>query len=167
MDIKFTDAERVLLANQYAILGHLEDSSDYKRLSQNLRDGHEYLYRDLFNWISPEMDRQTTQFVLDALSMYQAINDSWITLGSPSDIKAQDVKWPGFDGNNEGTLYSFSCALAQDNRFEDQLGERGVNSHSEMTSTYRKMLAKWRDLGAPRHPMSSDEIKTVLAARGY
>lgn len=167
MDIKLTDSERMILANQYQILGHLEDDPDFKRVAQNLRDGHEFLYRDMLNWVSPEMDRESTGFVLDALSLYQALKESWSTLGSPSDIKADDVRWPGFDGNNEGTFYGFTCALAGDRRYEDQLGERGVNSHSLMTSTYRKMIAKWRELGEPRHPMAAAQIKEIIAARGY
>lgn len=167
MDIKLTDAERLILANQYQILGHLEDDESYGRLAQNLRDGHELLYRDLLNWISPEMDKDTTRFVLDALSLYQSLQNSWISLGKPAEIEESDVQWPGFDGNNEGVLYGFTCALAADHRYEEQLGEHGVNSHSEMESTYRKMIVKWKELGEPRFPLTTDQISAIIAARGY
>ncbi|WP_348700310.1 YfbU family protein [Duganella fentianensis] len=167
MDIKLTDAERLILANQYQILERLEGDESYGRLAKNLRDGHEFLYREVLSWISPEMDKATTRFVLDALSLYQTLHSSWLRLGSPAEIKESDVQWPGFDGNNEGALYGFTSALAADRRYVEQLGEHGVNSHSEMESTYRKMIGKWKELGEPRSPLTIEQISEIIAARGY
>lgn len=167
MELKLTDAERLILSNQYAILGHLEDSKEYKRLAEHLRNGHEYLYRDVLYWVNPEMDRETTDFVIDALSMYRALKRSWDTLGKPDDIADRDIKWPGFDGNNEGSLYQFTCALAETNHFDEQLGHSGVNSHSEEEQTYRNMLPVWKAFGDARNTMTAQQIKQVLAARGY
>jgi len=166
MDIKLTPAERLILANQYEILGELRSDDYAKRLAENLRNGYEFLYRDVFESVSPEMDETSTKFVLDTLIMYQAIENSWEDLGKPGEIKAIDVEFPGFDGNNEGRFYGFACALADDNRFTAQLGLRGKNSHSPKASTYRRMLAVWKEL-ADQYALTKDQIQLVLAARGY
>ena len=42
--MKFTDTERVILANQYEILGKLGDDQAYLDLAENLRYGHEWIY---------------------------------------------------------------------------------------------------------------------------
>lgn len=112
------------------------------------------------------MDEQSAEFVLGTLSMYQAIKNSWNELGKPSEIKVTEVEFPGFDGNNEGHLYSFSRALAEDNRFNEQLGLQGGNSHSAKVSTYRSMLAVWKGQGTDCS-LTMEQIQEVLAARGY
>ena len=112
------------------------------------------------------MDEQSAEFVLDTLSMYQAIKNSWNELGKPSEIKVTEVEFPGGDGNNEGHLYSFSRALAEDNRFNEQLGLQGKNSHSAKVSTYRSMLAVWKGQGTDCS-LTMEQIQEVLAARGY
>lgn len=166
MDIKLTPNERLILANQYEILGHLNSDPSAKRLAENLRNGYEFLYRDIIESVSPEMDQQSIEFVLDTLSMYQEIKNSWNELGKPSEIKVTEVEFPGFDGNNEGRLYGFARALAEDNRFNEQLGPQGKNSHSVKVSTYRRMLAVRKGQGDD-YPMTMEQIQEVLAARSY
>lgn len=166
MDIKLTLAERLVLANQYEILCELRNDPYAKRLAENLRNGYEFLYRDVLESVSPEMDKASTEFVLDTLSMYQAIKNSWEDLGKPAEIKAVEVDFPGFDGNNEGRFYGFACALADDNRFTEQLGTRGKNSHSPKVSTYRRMLAVWKEQ-EDQYALTKEQIQVVLAARGY
>ncbi|TNC78536.1 YfbU family protein [Janthinobacterium lividum] len=167
MDIKLTNAERLILANQFEILGHMHEDKEKIRMASHLRDGHEFLYRDLLGTVSPEMDKDTTEFVLDTLSMYRAMNHSLIELGIDTDIKKEDVEWPGFDGNNEGSLYFFTRALSSDGRFDELLGEDGVNSHSPMAYVYQQMLPIWKALGDSRHRLTAAQINEILAARGY
>ncbi|MCA1862907.1 YfbU family protein [Janthinobacterium sp. HSC-3S05] len=167
MDTKLTNAERLILANQFEILGHIHDDKANIRMASHLRDGHEYLYRDLLGTVSPEMEKDTTEFVLDTLSMYRAMNHSLIKLGIDADIKKEDVEWPGFDGNNEGNLYFFTRALSSDGRFDELLGDDGVNSHSPMTHVYQQMLPIWKALGDSRYQLTAAQIKEILAARGY
>ena len=162
MEIKLTDSERLILANQYEILGHLQDRKDHKLIAQQLRNGHEYLYRDALQVMSPAMTSGETDFVIDAISMYQALKKCYIKLGSPGDIDASKVEWPGFDGNNDAPFYQFTCALAEDGQFVQELGERGVNSHSPKVASYISMLRKWNDLGRPQTSMSSEQIKNLL-----
>ena len=53
MDIKLTPAERLILANQYEILGHLNSDLYARRLAENLRNGYVFLYRDMIESVSP------------------------------------------------------------------------------------------------------------------
>lgn len=167
MNIKITPIERLILANQYQIIGALKNDQSAMNLADSLRDGYEYMYRELLEGLLPEMDKETTDFVLDALSLYQAMKDSWVTLGEPHQVNRVDVEWQGFDGNNEARLFGFTRALAADNRFPEQLGEQGKNSHLAVASIYKRMLTKWGEQGRPRHPMTLEQIQAVLAARGY
>lgn len=167
MTTKLTTAERLILANQFEILGHINEDKAAIRMAGHLRDGHEYLYRDLIGTVAPEMEEDTTQFVLDALSMYRAMHTSLIKLGMETGINKDDVEWPGFDGNNEGDLYFFTRALTSDGRFDELLGDDGVNSHSPMKSTYKEMIPVWKAFDDSRHQLTADQIRQILAARGY
>lgn len=44
MALKPTAIERLILANQYEILGELADDDSLRRLANQLRDGHAWLY---------------------------------------------------------------------------------------------------------------------------
>lgn len=165
MGTKLTIAERLILANQFEILGHLQDAKEHLLMAGHLRDGHEYLYRDLLGSVSPEMDEETSDFVLDVLSMYRAMQSSFKKLGSPASVKQDEIAWKGFDGNNEGELYSFTRALASDGRFDELLGEHGINSHMPMKRVYRGMVAVWRALGDSKYQLSAEQIRQIIQAK--
>lgn len=168
MDIQLTDAERVILANQYDILGHLDKSnqSDYALTAAALRDGHAYIYNQRFDWVSPVMDQEKEEFVLAILGLYSDLNNSLRHFGAGAGITAEDVAFPGFDGNNESDLYAFSCALAKSRRYNDLLGEDGKNSHSPTVDIYQRMLDRSIEVSA-HYPLNFDQARQILDARRY
>ena len=56
------------------------------------------------------------------------------------------VKFPGFDGNHETGMMSYSKYITKDlNRFGyvSELHQKDFNSHTEMLGRYRGMLSKF------------------------
>ena len=77
MKIELTDKERLFLANQHEILGHLnKDNSDYHfKLAEQLRDGHEWLYSQSFDNFSENLPDDAAELVLNILQIYEMIQD--------------------------------------------------------------------------------------------
>lgn len=163
--IKLTDAERVILANQYEILSELRSDTGYAEMAENLRNGHEWLYSQYFDYISPVLPKPQVEHVLAILGIYGDMKSSFDQLADKSGIDESQLTFPGFDGNNEAELLSFAEALRKSRRFENTLGKRELNSHMPTTAIYERMLAKWRELGSPHYPYSKEAIAGILAAR--
>ena len=165
--LQLTDTERLILANQYEILGSLKKDETYTRLAEQLRDGHEWLYQQNFEYFSPNMSNVDAELVVTILGIYSDIKDSYAQLADKSEIEAHQVEFPGFDGNNEGELLRFSRALRESDRFVETLPQHGKNSHMPTRDIYGRMVAMWEELGKPHFPLSKDQIVAVLAARTH
>jgi uncharacterized protein YfbU (UPF0304 family) len=163
--IKLTDLERIILANQYEILSELKSDSSYEELAENLRDGHEWLYSQYFDYISPVLSESKVEHVLSILGVYGDMRSSFDQLSDKSGIEESQLTFPGFDGNNEAELLSFAGALRKARRFENTLGKHELNSHMPTTETYQRMIEKWRELGSPNYPYGRQAIIEILAAR--
>jgi uncharacterized protein YfbU (UPF0304 family) len=61
--VQLTDAERLLLANQYEILGILHKQESYLRAAANLRDGHKWLYEQHVTEISDNLPDEEVEYV--------------------------------------------------------------------------------------------------------
>lgn len=148
MKIELTDKERLFLANQHEILGHLnKDNSDYHfKLAEQLRDGHEWLYSQSFDNFSENLPDDAAELVLNILQIYEMIQDAYDGLSDKSLISEHQIKFPGFDGNNETEFMGFVDALEKDNRFVDVIQTGNRNSHSPKVHVYERMIAKWQAL---------------------
>lgn len=162
--VQLTDAERLILANQYHILSLLTKDESYKQMAQQLRDGHKWLYEEFATEISENLSDEDTALVVDILSIYDILQDSYNYLDDKSGFEEREVKFPGFDGNNEGRLLAFAQALADSDRFRDVLGKKAPNSHTEMVSSYLPMIDEWKRLGQPRQPLSMENMRRILEA---
>jgi uncharacterized protein YfbU (UPF0304 family) len=163
--IKLTDTERLILANQYEILSELRKDEDYARMAKTLRNGHEWLYSQYFDYLSPNLPEHEVEHVLAILGIYGDLRDSYNKLSDKSGIEKHQVEFPGFDGNNEPELLSFARALRAHDRFAETLGEEAKNSHMPTTDVYQRMIARWRELGEPRYPYDKETILEIVAAR--
>ena len=150
MKIELTDKERLFLANQHEILGHLnKDNSDYHfKLAEQLRDGHEWLYSQSFDNFSENLPDDAAELVLNILQIYEMIQDAYDGLSDKSLISEHQIKFPGFDGNNETEFMGFVDALEKDNRFVDVIQTGNRNSHSPKVHVYERMIAKWQALAS-------------------
>ncbi|EXS30009.1 yfbU domain protein [Acinetobacter sp. 742879] len=161
MDIEITDKERLILANQYEILGLLKKEDYYLDLAEQLRDGHKWLYRQSFDTFSDNLSDEDAELVLNILEVYEALQDSYDALSDTSGISPQDVKFAGFDGNNESEFMRFVDALKKSNRFVDVINDGVRNSHMPKVGRYQNMIQKWHELDRS-YSLTKDQILYIL-----
>mgnify|MGYP003945694341 CR=1 FL=1 len=163
--IELNNTERLILANQYKILSLLEEEDSYARLSEQLLEGHEWLYSQSLDDTSEVMPNEDAEHVLTILGIFGDLRDSYAELADKTGIEPHQVVFSGFDGNNESDLRSFARALRRSDRFVETLGDEIKNSHMPTTDIYKRMIAKWRELGEPNYPYSKDVMLAIIGAR--
>ncbi|SFE87971.1 YfbU family protein [Paracidovorax wautersii] len=162
--IELTDAERLILANQYRIRGILEHDDSYAELADDLESGHKWLYQSRLR-ISPNLSEDDTNLVLDTLALYRLLQSSYEELEDKSEVEKDQVQFPGFDGNNESELLYFCTALCRKARYEELIGRPAKNSHAPTRDNYSRMIGQWRRIGEPSESLTASEIKSILDAR--
>lgn len=165
MEIELTDKDRLLLANQYEILGLLQKDDVYTRMAETLRLGHKWLYSQYFESFSENLSDEMAEHVLDILELYSNLRGSYAELSDKTGIKEDSVQFKGFDGNRETDLLCFARSLIKHDTYVDVLGEKAKNSHMPTTELYTRMLDCWKDIGSPTYPLSKEDILKILAAQ--
>ncbi|MCE3606847.1 YfbU family protein [Massilia sp. P8910] len=171
MDLRLSDNERLILSNQYEILAALNPSEkdDNLRLAKQLRDGHEWLYRQSFQNLSPLFSDEETDFVHEILQLYSTLKHSYELLHDKEGIEAGRMNFPGFDGNDsrEADMRRFAQALKEDGRYEFTLSASptDLNSHSRAIPGYRRMIAAWRAVGAPSNRLTRQQMSAIIEAK--
>lgn len=163
--LKLTDTERLILANQYQILGLLEEDDSYTEMADNLRSGHKWLYEQHATQIQDNLSDEDTKHVIAILGIYSDLRDSYKELVDKTGIDANLVNFPGFDGNNEAELLGFARSLSKSGRFTETLGKDARNSHMPTTDLYSRQIAEWKSLGSPNYPYSKEIILKIIDAR--
>jgi uncharacterized protein YfbU (UPF0304 family) len=113
--------------------------------------------------------------VATILSMWSSLEHGWKELPAADrarvaktvELYGKDLKFRGFDGNNETAHFSVARFMIDDmKRFKEFKG-RDLNSHMPLVEGYRRMLVPYRKamsamMGAS---MTADQIIEVLNAR--
>lgn len=163
--VQLSDAERLILANQYEILSHLTKDKTYAHMAQDLKDGHKWLYEQHAVRVSENLSEEDTEHVLSILGIYSDLRDSYQKLTDKSGIEEHLVTFPGFDGNNEAELLHFAAALSRNGNYSQTIGKDARNSHMPTTDMYRRIISEWQSMGKPRYPLSKDQILRLVEAR--
>lgn len=163
MKIEITDKERLFLSKQHEILGHLDtDNSEYHfKLAEQLRDGHKWLYQQSFDSFCENLSDEDTNLVLDILRLYEVMNNSYKSLSDKKNISEDEVKFPGFDGNNESEFMGFVDALRNSNRYVSVIEAGHRNSHSQKVQKYGSMINKWKEFEQPFN-LSYEQLSEIL-----
>ena len=165
--LQLTDVERLLLANQYDILGLLKKDDSYTKMAENLRDGHKWIYEQHATQISDNLSDEDAEHVLTILGVYSDLRDSYNKLTDKTGIDEHTVTFPGFDGNNEAELLHFARALSKNGNYAETIGKDARNSHMLTIDIYRRQIAEWKNLGSPRYPLSKEQISKIIDARTH
>lgn len=187
---KMTAFQRQVLALLRRILAHLaagsgegDDSVEQLRRAKVLERGYVEHYNSEFDEIEPELSRQESNFVIDVLSMFLLLGDSYEQL---SDYEKKELGgqarrrtyFLGFDANDrrESRLLGFARYLIEDTddweplaRYFDQDHGYG-NSHMPTYALYQRMLEEFDPIyktklrgGVGRH-LTLEELQRVLSA---
>lgn len=178
--MKLSVTERWILSNQCSILAKLdpEEKNYYEKIREALDSGYELHYAPEHITANPDeiMTEQECREVLDILSMFQVLRQSFERLADKSGVEEDAVRFGGFDGNNEGKQMGYTryyCGRPGDRRFEGDVDPDNLNSHSRRLPLYRAMLAEYnrikerrpRDLSMDGYLFKKDEITAVTSAR--
>jgi uncharacterized protein YfbU (UPF0304 family) len=123
-------------------------------------------------------DRQSrVRFVVDVLDMWSFMeeafealsNDERARLAKEAEPFGTNVKFSGFDGNNEGEYYSIARFLVEDlrrfSRFRE--GKRELNSHFPMLESYGRMLLVFEPIREKLigRRLTVDELISILKSK--
>lgn len=174
--MKMTQAERLILANQYQLLSMQDNNYISQETAENystiLLEGYELLYEDIFLEMDDTLSSERCRFALDVLSMYRVIDNSYHKLENPTSLTEQDIAFKGFDGNNEKE-YSFVNFFIKDmDRFNDLTDNEYMefNSHSISVPRYEKELDIYNNIINSKKEnekfdylkLNEEEIKLIL-----
>ena len=146
--------KRMVLANQYRMLAILDaDSSDHWTKAVNMaQEGWpvESLpdVSMMQSYLRDALTREDQQFVLDALNVFELIQDG-IKKGFKPAYDMAAIKFPGFDGNNETKLMSYARHVVEgEGRFEYvERSSSSFNSHMPNVELYQRMISAWERRG--------------------
>ena len=147
--LKLSEAERLILINQYEILRKLDPkrSDDCDLAIEALLSGLSGVYSEVLSRISPEMDPAIFHKAVDILDMYHRLLASNEELAESEQISEERLHFSGFDGNNESRLmYSATFFVEKMGRYEE-IG-RIPNTHAPVVHRYDAMLAKLSEYGS-------------------
>jgi uncharacterized protein YfbU (UPF0304 family) len=166
-----TPFERLTLMNQLAILKKLDPDSgeDYEDQIEILHSGYTIRYGEVFQSVFEEMPLDECEYVYDVLDMHRTLINSFNGLADKQGLDADDVRFRGFDGNNETKRWAFAEYLQKKGLWKETL-VGGMNSHSIMTvDRYRLMLERYEpikqeilDSHMGNWQLTAAQIKTII-----
>lgn len=156
--MELTKKERLILYNQYEILKSInpEEAEDYEINQEILINGFKVNYENLIEGFEEETSEEISNFVIDVLQMYRALNNSYDRLNDEGkeQIDLYNISFKGFDGNHETDYYAYAkFYLNQLGRFEElkESEHFEINSHRNMFSNYRRMVSLWKEVKTGRY----------------
>lgn len=141
----------VMLSEVYERLG-IEGEIDPEFVKKAIFRDHTWGLRWKYDAIfagSEDDDPPAVNEVTRILTMWRAIEGAYKRL-SPEDQEKlkkdagyfeDDIAFYGFNGNDEAEHFRIATFLIMDLGLFDEFKDRGINSHNETLSCYRKMLS--------------------------
>jgi len=165
-----TNKERVIIANQLKILEKLYP--DEAKYYADHRKAIEYGFKLHYSWVAEhidedEMSEEECMEVLNVLDMHRSITYSYYRIKEKTDLALDDIRFRGYDGNNETREFSYTNYFITDlGRFDElRFGAEypDFNSHCPMAGKYQRMLAIWENY-PDKFDLSDEQIKELLGA---
>lgn len=163
-ELKLSQKDRLILSNQYRILEALypDEAEQFARHREIVESGYELA----FDWIAEHIDNdpmseEACEEVRDILDMYRRMGGSFEQLQDKSGIDPKDLKFEGFDGNNETGHLNFHEFLAKQGKWAES---PPLNSHGPMLEMYQRMLEVFRPLKR-KVPLDNADIRAILAEK--
>ncbi len=161
--------ERLVLANQLRMLETMfpAEAEYYANHRTALEEGYVLHYEWLFEHIDEELPKDDCQFVIEVLNMHRSMHFAFKDISETS-LSLTDVRFKGFDGNEETRHFAYARYFIEDlGRFQElaeQQPHADFNSHRPMTGTYRRMLKAWHE-SEDRFELDAADVQRILNAR--
>ncbi len=173
---RLTDGEKLIAAMLCDLIREsgIDSGFDPDFIEEALTGGHYWAlgrrYGGLFREAGGDSDGTVTE-VIDILEMWTLLESGHAALSTEAKAKVEretgwaDVRFPGFDGNNEIEHLSIARFLVERMDYFPGLGPRaGINSHAQVLESHRRKLAAFRPLrrSLAGREMTGDELIRVL-----
>lgn len=181
--VYFSDGEKLLLLamkDLYKAVGIKGgDTVDMDFVSEVIYGGHYWAPRwQMTGVFHDHVDRATDlRFVIDVLDMWDFLERGYAKLSKQDkELVAQkaepfgkNVKFPGFDGNNEAELVGIARFLVTEMERFTRFAKRDLNSHFPTRATYARMLSVFESLRSrlDGRDLTAQEIAQVLVAKRH
>ena len=171
--MKLTRVERLIIANQLAILERLTDDKHEKAhfgyLRDGLQHGYVYAYDEAVQMIDKdELTEDRCKFVIDVLDMHRALKSAYDSLQDKSSVDLDSIEFPGFDGNYEAAYLGFCRYFINEptkKRFSELAKGDDYDSHMPTLDRYAAMLDEWNK-SADRHKLTRADIVRIGSVKG-
>jgi uncharacterized protein YfbU (UPF0304 family) len=162
MPIKLTEAERLILRNQYEILSRLakngEEKEQFGQALEIVEWGYELNYDDLAPEVGEEIEADECLFVIDVLGMYEKIDSALENLAV--DAPARHEYWAKFRGFNESKYARYAKFLiSRQGRFPG-FKDASLNCKHGTVGKYQTMIVTFEGLRSRKRfePLSEEDL---------
>ncbi|WP_428773665.1 YfbU family protein [Vibrio sp.] len=166
--MEMTNAQRLILSNQYQLMSKLdpENAAKYQRLQTIVERGYALQMRELDKHFGSLSEAECRE-IIDIMEMYHAMQESHKMLseqdGNQVDIRR--LQFLGFDIATEAHLVHYVRFVVDSEGLYPQFdkSEHHYNSHTPMLEKYRRMLTTWRNCPRQYH-LSPTELAQIYNA---
>jgi uncharacterized protein YfbU (UPF0304 family) len=159
--MELTPNERLFLFNQYKILEYLapvqDDKDYYQRCWKTLEGGFSGDY-DFDSFLSPQMTKEECDEVVDILDTHRSL------LRAAERNGIGDIRFAGFDGNNESGHLRLAKFLIAPKGQWDEFKHQDLNSHHSTLLHYRAMVREWKR-SANKYDLTRDDVTRISGAQ--
>ena len=164
--MEMTAIQRLILANQYKLLGLLDpdNTQKYKRAETIVKGGFELELKELSHDFT-EITEQECQIVLDTLEMYKALHVSYNNLEDKSCVTPHRLQFVGYCAIREKKYLNYLRFISGvEGKYQEFMQcAHGCDSQTPMWDKYSKMLDVWHAFPHGYH-LSMQEIQNILNA---
>lgn len=165
--MRLSRIERLMLSNQYRVLEALypNERDDFANTRVAIECGFEIEYDWHTGYIRKDVVTvQECEEVINILSMFDSLRQAYSKMEDKSGLEDFNIKFSGFDGNNETKQLTYAAYLQKNNKFVALSGLDGLNSHAPVLTGYRRMLTEWQQSDNP-HSLRKDDVIRIAGAR--
>jgi uncharacterized protein len=146
-----------------------DDTDSFSLKRKILEEGFVENYGEIFNWLSEEVSEELTKEVWDILQMYRSLNFSYHNLENNEAVNKDELKFRGFDGNDETNYMVYAKFVLHDLDRYKELWDDGkfpdYNTHSSSLPKYRRMLSVWGAMSDRyNNNLTAEQISEIINA---
>lgn len=164
--MEMTSTQRLILANQYKLMGLLDptNAQKYQRLEAIVKGGFGLELKELDKDFS-DISETECRIVLDTLEMYHALQVSYNNLADKSSLNAHRLQFAGYCAVREKKYLNYlRFVTSESSKYQEFMRcAHGCDSQTPMWDKYLKMLDVWRSCPHEYH-LSMAEIQKIINA---
>lgn len=166
--MEMTNAQRLILSNQYSIMEKLEPENalKYKRLQTIVERGYELQMREQIKHYG-RIEENECRVIIDIMEMYHALQESnnMLTDAEKAHVDQRRLQFLGFDIATEHQAVNYVRFLVDSEGLYPQFdkADHYFNAQMPMLEKYKRMLLTWRNCPRQYH-LSATELTQIFSA---